>query len=156
LGSINGWVAITSPYLQNSPKRRRFRPAIHLAWQIFAVGLGSAGILVTVVYLIARQIVRPVLVITDTAAAIEDGEFELSVLDAVKTRPDEIGRLARIFQNMAKQVYQREQQLKRQVAELTIEIDQSRKEQQVAEITETDYFKDLRQKAKDLRQRRHE
>jgi HAMP domain-containing protein len=137
-------------------QKEAFRPAIQLAWQIFVIGLGSAGILVTVVYLIARQIVRPVLVITDTAAAIEDGEFELSVLDTVKTRPDEIGQLARIFQNMAKQVYQREQRLKRQVAELTIEIDQTRKEQQVAEITETDYFKDLRQKAKDLRKRRNE
>ncbi|MGD1905406.1 MAG: cache domain-containing protein [Leptolyngbyaceae cyanobacterium] len=137
-------------------QKEAFQPAVQLAWQIFVVGLGSAGILVAVVYLIARQIVRPVLVITDTAAAIEDGEFELSVLDAVKTRPDEIGQLARIFQNMAKQVYQREQRLKRQVAELTIEIDQTRKEQQVAEITETDYFKDLRQKAKDLRQRRSE
>ncbi len=137
-------------------QKEAFRPASRLAWQIFVIGLGSAGVLVAVVYLIARQIVRPVLVITDTAAAIEDGEFELSVLDAVKSRPDEIGQLARIFQNMAKQVYQREQRLKRQVAELTIEIDQARKEQQVAEITETDYFKELTQKAKDLRNRRNE
>jgi HAMP domain-containing protein len=137
-------------------QKEAFRPAVQLAWQIFAIGLGSAGILVAVVYLIARQIVRPVLVITDTAAAIEDGEFELSALDAVTVRSDEIGQLARIFQKMAKQVYQREQRLKRQVAELTIEIDQSRKEQQVAEITETDYFKELTQKAKDLRNRRNE
>ena len=136
-------------------QKEAFRPAEQLAWQIFAIGLGAAGILVAVVYLIARQIVRPVLVITDTAAAIEDGEFELSVLDAVKSRPDEIGQLARIFQNMAKQVYQREQRLKRQVAELTIEIDQARKEQQVAEITETDYFKELTKKARDLRDRRN-
>ncbi|NJN21006.1 MAG: HAMP domain-containing protein [Leptolyngbya sp. RL_3_1] len=136
-------------------QKEAFRPAVQLAWQIFAIGLGSAGILVAVVYLIARQIVRPVLVITDTAAAIEDGEFELSALDAVTVRSDEIGQLARIFQNMAKQVYQREQRLKRQVAELTIEIDQTRKEQQVAEITETDYFKELTQKAKDLRNRRN-
>jgi HAMP domain-containing protein len=137
-------------------QKEAFRPASRLAWQIFAIGLGSAGILVAVVYLIARRIVRPVLVITDTAAAIEDGEFELSALDAVTVRSDEIGQLARIFQKMAKQVYQREQRLKRQVAELTIEIDQTRKEQQVAEITETDYFKELTQKAKDLRNRRNE
>jgi HAMP domain-containing protein len=137
-------------------QKEAFRPAVQLAWQIFAIGLGSAGILVTVVYLIARRIVRPVQVITDAAAAIENDEFDLSALDAVKVRSDEIGQLARIFQKMAKQVYQREQRLKRQVAELTIEIDQTRKEQQVAEITDTDYFKELTQKAKDLRKRRSE
>ncbi|MEO0825610.1 MAG: HAMP domain-containing protein, partial [Cyanobacteria bacterium J06642_9] len=60
-------------------------------------------------------------------------------------------RLASVFQTMAEQVYAREQKLKRQVAELRIEIDQAKKTRQVAEITETDYFRELRRKAKELR-----
>jgi hypothetical protein len=55
---------------------------------------------------------------------------------------------------MVREVYSREQRLKQQVAELRIEIDEVKKAQQVAEITETEYFKELRRKANDLRNRR--
>ncbi|WP_008312577.1 cache domain-containing protein [Leptolyngbya sp. PCC 6406] len=131
-----------------------FQPAVLLARDIFLIGLGSASILLVLVYVLARYIVRPVLIITDTAARIEEGSYDVAALDTVKTRLDELGQLARVFQGMVEQVYKREQRLKRQVAELTIEIDQSRKERQVAEITETSYFQELSQKAKDLRNQR--
>jgi hypothetical protein len=71
----------------------------------------------------------------------------------VAARADELGKLARVFQNMARQVYAREQSLRRQVEELRIEIDEVKKARQVAEITETDYFRDLSAKAQRLRQR---
>jgi HAMP domain-containing protein len=139
-------------------QKEAFQPAVRLAREIFLIGLGSAGILLVAVFMLARRIVRPVLVITGTAASIEDGSFDVTAdapaLDQVKTRLDELGQLARVFQTMAQQVYKREQTLKRQVAELTIEIDQARKERQVAEITETSYFQELSQKAKRLRQQR--
>ncbi len=54
---------------------------------------------------------------------------------------------------MVREVYAREESLKRQVAELRIEIDEAKKAQQVAEITDTDYFQQLRQKALDFRKR---
>ena len=139
-------------------QKEAFQPAVRLAREIFLIGLGSAGILLVIVFVLARRIVRPVLVITGTAASIEEGSFDVTAdataLDQVKTRLDELGQLARVFQTMAQKVYKREQTLKRQVAELTIEIDQARKERQVAEITETSYFQELTQKAKRLRQQR--
>jgi len=54
---------------------------------------------------------------------------------------------------MAIEVYQREQQLREQVQKLKVEIDESRRNQQVKEIVDTDFFKDLAVKAKALRQR---
>jgi len=53
----------------------------------------------------------------------------------------------------ALEAYIREQALHRQIQELRIEIDLAKKERQVAEITESDYFQELRQKARDLRSR---
>ncbi len=53
----------------------------------------------------------------------------------------------------ALEAYIREQALHRQIEELRIEIDQAKKERQVAEITESDYFQELRQKARELRSR---
>ncbi len=45
----------------------------------------------------------------------------------------------------------KQQRLQQQVQELRIELNEARQNSQVAEITETDYFRDLQDKAKDLR-----
>jgi two-component system, cell cycle response regulator len=91
--------------------------------------------------------------VTRAAAAVEEGAFELDSLNPVAARDDSLGQLARVFQNMARQVYAREQSLRQQVQELQIEIDEAKKARQVAEITETEYFRELRDKAQKLRQR---
>src|SRR5438067_1588289 len=91
--------------------------------------------------------------VTAAAAAIKANTFELESLDEVTRRSDELGKLAQVFQEMARQVYAREQQLKRQVQQLRIEIDQARKASEVAEITESDYFQQLLGKADELRNR---
>jgi two-component system cell cycle response regulator len=91
--------------------------------------------------------------VIQAAAAVESGVFECDSLNSVAAREDALGRLARVFQNMARQVYAREQSLRRQVQELQIEIDEVKKARQVAEITETEYFRDLCAKAQRLRQR---
>lgn len=85
------------------------------------------------------------------AAAVEDGSFEVSSLDEVALREDALGKLGRVFQRMAREVHQREQRLRRQVEELRIEIDEARQAKQVAEITDSDYFKSLASQAKSLR-----
>jgi HAMP domain-containing protein len=48
-------------------------------------------------------------------------------------------------------VLQRERQLKEEIAQLRIEIDEAKRARQVAEITETDYFQELQQKARQIR-----
>ncbi|MGG6240341.1 cache domain-containing protein [Nodosilinea sp. AN01ver1] len=100
-----------------------------------------------------RLIARPVLGIARTAAAIEAEKFELGQLGAIARRTDEIGQLARVFDRMAQQVYSREQKLKQQVRDLRIEIDEAKRQKQVKEIVETDFFQDLTAKAQVLRNR---
>ena len=87
------------------------------------------------------------------AAAVEAGEFDPEAIEQVAERPDELGQLARIFRRMAREVRAREQRLKQEVRQLRIEIDETRTARQVAEITETDYFRDLQKKADRLRSR---
>ncbi len=89
--------------------------------------------------------------ITAAAAAIEAGTFRPDNLTDVGRRTDELGQLARVFQGMAREIHGREERLKQQVQELRIEIDETRKARQVAEITETEYFQQLRKRAKELR-----
>jgi len=89
--------------------------------------------------------------VTRAAAAVETGQFAPEMLVDTVKRPDELGQLARVFQRMAQEIAAREEQLKRQIQVLRIEIDEVKKLRQVAEITETDYFQALREKAKILR-----
>jgi DNA repair ATPase RecN len=84
---------------------------------------------------------------------VEAGVYVPEALNDVALRTDALGQLARVFQRMVREVYAREESLKRQVAELRIEIDEAKKAQQVAEITDTDYFQQLQQKALDFRKR---
>jgi len=58
-----------------------------------------------------------------------------------------------VFQKMAREIQVREQRLIQQVDELRVEVDESKRARQVAEITETDYFHELRRKGQELRQR---
>lgn len=96
---------------------------------------------------------RQVTHLTQAAAAVEAGSFDGGTLDEVARRTDTLGQLARVFQRMAREVIAREQRLQQQVHELRIEIDEARQSRQVAAITETDYFQQLRTKANELRQR---
>jgi len=89
--------------------------------------------------------------VTHAAAAVESGQFAAETLIDVSKRPDELGQLARVFERMAREVAAREEQLKQQIQVLSIEIDQAKKARQVSEITDTEYFQELRKKAKELR-----
>ena len=85
------------------------------------------------------------------AQELRHGRFTPGALDEVAERGDALGDLAQVFQEMAHEVYAREQRLTQQVRELRIEIDRERQARQVAQITETDYFQALRERAQDLR-----
>ncbi len=85
------------------------------------------------------------------AGAVEADEFDPALLEGVAARDDALGQLARTFQRMALEVRAREDRLRQELRELRIEIDEQRQARKVAEITGTEYFKDLRDRAKDLR-----
>ncbi len=88
--------------------------------------------------------------VTAAATAVDAGTFDPNRLDDVAQRDDELGQLARMFQLMAASIERRETQLKQQLMELTIEIDQAKLQKQVAQITESDYFQEIKAELKHL------
>ncbi len=100
------------------------------------------------------EYLRQVATLTAAAAALEAAAFAPESLTEVTARGDELGTLARVFERMAREVQAREDKLKKEVQALRVEIDEARKARQVDEITQTDYFQQLRQKAQTLRERR--
>jgi CheY-like chemotaxis protein len=91
--------------------------------------------------------------VTSAAAAVEAETFDAAMLAGVAGRPDALGQLARVFVRMAREVAAREAELKKEIQVLRIEIDDAQKTRQVSEITETEYFQELRKKARELRHR---
>jgi CRP/FNR family cyclic AMP-dependent transcriptional regulator len=88
------------------------------------------------------------------AQALQKGSLDLGVIDQITERDDEVGAFARTFADMAKAVKDREENLKREVQALHIEIDQARKALQVAEITDAPEFQTLLSRAQAMRARR--
>lgn len=91
---------------------------------------------------------RDVSEVTHAASAVEDGSYVPEVLLQVGRREDELGQLARVFQKMADEIFAREERFKKQIEILRIEIDESKKSRQVAELTETDFFQSLQARAR--------
>ena len=98
-----------------------------------------------------REYLEQVSMVTGAAAALEDGVFDAMSLTTVAQRTDALGILARRFATMADMVRAREERLRAEVRELRIEIDEARQAKKVAEITDTDFFRDLRSRAAELR-----
>jgi methyl-accepting chemotaxis protein len=111
-------------------------------------------VLFLLVFFISTSISRPMLKLTHAARAIGEGNYEtnLSALKNAKVK-DEISTLADVFDIMVGKVYQREQNLRRQVEELKIEIDEVKRSKQLNEIVDTDFFRELQNKAKVMRNR---
>ena len=89
--------------------------------------------------------------LTSAAAAVESGTLNPEALSQLTQRTDELGRLARVFQNMVYEVQAREARLMQKVQELRIQIDRQQEEEKVTAIVETDYFQQLQHKARTLR-----
>ena len=77
-------------------------------------------------------------------------------LDRWANLRDEINTLTDVFQIMIDKVAKREEKLKQQVADLQIQIDHSKRDEQVKEIVDNDFFKTLQSKAYEMRSRRQQ
>ncbi len=117
----------------------------------FAVTYATLFILVL---LISNGLTRPIISLTQIAGRIGEGDYEQDLSPLSRSRlPDEINTLAQVFDIMVDKVYQREQNLRKQVEELKIEIDEVKRQKQVEEIVDTEFFKDLQARARAMRQR---
>ena len=108
------------------------------------------------VFFISNVFTRPILTLTKAAEKIGEGDYKgslvfLSNAGESSNFPDEIETLDKVFQSMIDKVYTREQSLRKQVEQLKIMIDDSKRKKQVEEIVESEFFQDLKTKAQKIR-----
>jgi signal transduction histidine kinase/ActR/RegA family two-component response regulator len=93
-----------------------FAPARRLALTLAGIGLGVAALLGMGIYLASRRLARPILAITDTAAAVAAGDLSR---EAPVTTRDEVGTLAHAFNAMTSRLRETLEGLEQRVAERT-------------------------------------
>jgi signal transduction histidine kinase/CheY-like chemotaxis protein len=96
-----------------------FAPARRLAVSTGLIGLLIVALLSIGIYLVARRIARPILAITDSATAVAAGDL---TREAPVMSRDEIGTLARTFNDMTNRLRQTLEGLEERVAERTEEL----------------------------------
>jgi len=116
----------------------------------------SYVLLILLVVFVSTLLVRPLRRLTAATGRIAEGDYDVDLDVSVRTRfPDEMSDLADSFAVMARKVAARERALSNEVRRLRVEIDATKREETVREITGTDFFTDLEAKAADLRSRMH-
>ena len=124
---------------------------------VFIAFLVTYGVLFVVVLILSRVLTRPIVKLTKMASCVANGYYDqdfAGLASGVGLMRDEIATLATTFVVMVDKVRQREESLKQQVAELKIEIDEVKRQQQVGEIVDTDFFQELQAKAQAFRRRK--
>jgi serine phosphatase RsbU (regulator of sigma subunit) len=105
---ITGWKLILS-----LPYSMIVAPARHLAKESLVIGCGGVLILMGVVFFTARRISEPIALLQSMAANFERGSYDegKDVIDRIGRRRDELGRFAKSFSAMAREIQLREERL---------------------------------------------
>ncbi len=108
------------------PERVVNRPAFQAARYVLLFGLGSLLLeLAIMAWMLKRHITRPLESFSQAADRIASGDFQVA-LDT--SREDELGQLARAFQQMAREVQKREEALRQANESLEQRVDERTRE----------------------------
>ncbi len=142
------------------PAAEVFDAAFRTFTLVMSVFIGIFALITFLInFLLRRYVIQPVDVLSGLAQKISvdenfSADLESATLKTITARPDELGKLAQVFRQMAADVAARARKLRDQVKELTIKIDLLKRDEQVREVVETEFFDDLQKKARSLREER--
>lgn len=130
------------------PRETVIAPAIAMRNRAIVITVTLVTVAVIFAVVLSRLIHKPVRQLLQGVQQIAEDRRA----DEVHVRSfEEFDQLAQAFNEMAAKVWERERKLKARMAEMRIEIDSQRRQQQIDSIVETDFFKRLEANARQLR-----
>lgn len=118
--------------------------------------IGSYVLIFVLVYYLSGVVTAPLINLTNVAKEIGDGKYEqdLSGIAERSTFHDEIVTLSAVFDVMIDKVHAREKSLRDRVQQLEIIIDKGKRDEELDDIVNTDFFQDLKGKASRLKKKK--
>ncbi len=111
-------------------------------------------VLFIAVLLISYGITRPIAALTRAAQRVGEGDYSEGVIPPVRGFfRDETATLNQVFEMMVDKVRERTESLKQKISELQIMVDETKKDQHVREIVDSDFFRELQAKSVQMRNR---
>jgi HAMP domain-containing protein len=107
------------------------------------------------VWAITRNATSQLTELKAAASRVADGNYTPISLKP-QSLGDEVSTLAELFNIMLDKVRGREETLKQEVVELKIQIDMEKRSKDVKEIVDTEFFKELKERAANVRKQRQE
>ena len=120
--------------------------------------IASYLLVFALVYWASGVVTKPLVSLAGVAGEIGEGNYEQD-LDSSREKkrlPDELDTLTNTFKIMIQKVAEREQTLRKRVKQLEIIVDKTKREDEVKQIVESDFFQDLQTKVQSMRKRFHE
>lgn len=146
------------------PAKKVFEDANRAFMLFISLFIGIFALVILLInYLLKRNVLQPLKPMAQLAQKItmdeisseEAEEFDRQKLTFIAKRNDELGQMGRVFQRMVHEIYAREQQLRQQVQKLLIEVDETKRARQVAEIAASETFQKLQEEARVMRNKRN-
>lgn len=114
-------------------------------------GLSATNSLVCAPFKAKDKVLGVIALVASETATLYTAK-DLKLLNTLASQAAPAIENALLYEKTLREARAREERLQRQIQELRIELDEARQEKQVAEITESDYFQQLRGEAESLRQ----
>lgn len=141
------------------PSEEIFAAARHNLSLVMGIFIGIFALVILLInYLLKQAVIQPIRPMARLAQKIsseqfmmeENEEADLDSLEKVSKKSDELGQLARLFQQMAHSIYVREQSLAQQLQQIRNKSDQTKARTQ-ARTSEMAYLKSLQEKSQTIR-----
>ncbi len=122
---------------------------IGIALLVILISSASMG------YYFSSRFMKPVMQLAEAANLLKRGRWDEKNSIGIPRSNDEMTNLIQLFNNMAKEVHQREARMSREIEHLKLTIDKKKEDKIVEEITETEFFKKLEEKSSKMRKERN-
>jgi sensor histidine kinase YesM len=109
------------------------------------------GVNILIGLAIATWLLRPIKDLMTAAKEIEEESFNPEELDSVAQRQDELGQMARVFQEMGSTIAERQNGMKNQLSKLRAEKDEAKKAAIASQMGQSNSVESLLSRARALR-----